>query len=36
MQLLSGLNLHAAEDGDAVQAIALRHLNVGDPSKAQT
>jgi hypothetical protein len=30
MQLLSGLNLHATEDGDTVQAIALRHLNTGD------
>ena len=30
MQLINGLNLHLTEDNDTVQAIALRHLNVGD------
>ena len=30
MKLIDGLNLHMTEDNDIVQAIALRHLNVGD------
>ena len=30
MKLLDGLNLYMTEDNDTVQAIALRHLNVGD------
>ena len=30
MKLIDGLNLYSTEDGDTVQAIALRHLNTGD------
>ena len=30
MKLIDGLNLYMTEDNDTVQAIALRHLNVGD------
>ena len=30
MKLIDGLNLYMTEGNDTVQAIALRHLNVGD------